>query len=143
MICGTNGTYGYDCTIRNISDGGAEISAKQTVAVGDQVFLLVIRTQLAYLSSGIWVQNDRFGVSFSQVHELGPQLAPNLMFLKHLLVQAKLSQMLSLVQKDIPLDEAASVVGWSDEEINRLLDVSPLDQKGEFVVQRTRQLFKK
>jgi len=143
VICETNGAHAFDCTIRNISDGGAEIGAKKTVAIGDQAFLLVTRSQAAYLSSVVWVQDERFGLSFSQVHEVDPSLPSDLKFLRYLLVQTKLRQMLGFVQRGIPLDEAARVIGWTDDEIEQLSDVPCTDQHADFLVQRTRQLFRK
>jgi hypothetical protein len=142
IVCETNGANAFDCTIRNISDGGAAIGAKKTTAVGDQAFLLVTRSQLAYLSSVAWVQSERFGLSFSQVYEVGPKLPSELKFLRYLLAQTKLRQMLGFVQRGIPLDEAARVVGWTDDEIEQLSDVTSTDQNADFLMQQTRRLFK-
>lgn len=141
VISETDGANAFDCTIRNISDGGAEIGSKRSSAVGDQVYLLVTRSQVAYLSSVAWVQNDRIGLSFSQTHEVGPRLPSDLKFLRYLLVQTKLRQMLGLVQRGMPLDEAARIIGWTDDEIEQLEGSLTTDQNVRFVVQRARRLF--
>ena len=143
VVCETDGANVFDCTIRNINDGGAEIDAKKTSAVGDQVYLLVTRSQVAYRASVAWVQNERIGLSFSQTHEVGPGLPLDLKFLRYLLVQTKLRQMLGLVQRGIPLDEAARVTGWTDDEIAQLEGALIPDQNVRFVVQQAKRLFKK
>src|SRR5687767_3921504 len=59
----------FNCVIRNISEGGAEISAKNPLELGEQVYLLVPRNQAAYLASVAWIKDGRAGLSFGR--ELG------------------------------------------------------------------------
>lgn len=143
VICEPTGANAFDCTIRNINARGAEVGSKKALAIGDDVYLIVPRSGSAYRGSVVWAQDGRFGLSFRQNHQIGPTLPSDLKFLRYLLVQTKLRQMLSLVQRSVPLDDAARVIGWTDDEIEQLMDDTDTDQSIGLVVHRTKRLFEK
>jgi hypothetical protein len=125
VISSSNGQNASDCTIRNINEAGAEISAKRTLELGEEVYLLVMRSQIAFLASVVWMQSERIGLSFSGTYEVVPGLPSELKFLRCVLVETRVRQMLGLVQRGVPLEEAARVVGWQENEIEELADIIP------------------
>jgi hypothetical protein len=120
IIAKTDGASSVDCLIRNISDGGAEISSKRQFVLGEQVYLLVPRIRIAYMASVAWLRSGRAGFSFDRSYELDFELPPEANFLKNLLVETKLRHALSLVQQGLSVQEAATTVDWTEAEIDGL-----------------------
>ncbi len=131
-----------DCVIRNISEGGAEISSKNPLQLGEQVYLLVPRNQVAYLASIVWIKEGRAGLSFSRTWDVAKGLPAELHFLRGRLANAKLSQMLGLVQRGISIEEAAANVGWTADEIEQLGDNFATDQRASLALRQTKRLLK-
>ena len=120
VIAMREGHRPFDCIIRNIHEQGAEISSKKTVKQSEQVYLVVPRNEMAYLGTVAWIDADRAGLSFSETYDLNRALPPEVVFLKYVLVQTKLRQVLALVQQGTSLADAAKVVGWREEEMDQL-----------------------
>ena len=59
LIATSDGRSAFDCIIRNINAGGAEISSKKALELDEKVHLLVTRTQIAYLASVAWIKGER------------------------------------------------------------------------------------
>jgi hypothetical protein len=120
FIVRSDGHSAFDCIIRNINDGGAEISSKKPFELGERIYLVVPRSQIAYLASVVWTNADRMGLSFGRTWDVESGLPAELHFLSRALVPAKLSHMMGLVQCGMPLTEAAASVGWTKDEMEHL-----------------------
>lgn len=127
FIARSDGDGTFDCIIRNISEAGAEISSKKTLKLGEPVYLLVTRRQTIFLASVAWANIERVGLAFVRSWDVERGLHEDLRFLRHGLVQAKLSQMLSLVQQGLPLAEAGKTVGWGKNDMEQLDDAPSSD----------------
>jgi hypothetical protein len=133
----------FNCVIRNISEGGAEISPKQPVVLGEQLYLLVPRNQAGYLASVAWIKDGRAGLSFAQAWDVARGLPAELRFLGSRLAHAKLSQMLGLVQRGFSIEDAAADVGWTEDEVEQIGDDFPTDQGASLALLQTKRLLRK
>jgi len=143
LIARSNEEKAFNCVIRNISEGGAEISAKNPLELGEQMYLLVPRSQAAYLASIAWIKEERAGLSFSRTWDVAQGMPAELHFLRSRLAHAKLSQMLGLVQHGISIEDAAATVGWTADEIEQLGTDFSADKSTSLALLQTKRLLKK
>jgi hypothetical protein len=143
LIATSNGRSAFDCIIRNINAGGAEISSKKALELDEKVHLLVTRTHVAYLASVAWIKGERMGLSFGQSWDVARGLPAELGFLRQRLAEAKLSQMLELVKHGMLLEEAAGTVGWTKDELEQVGDMLSADRSASLALMQTKELLKK
>jgi hypothetical protein len=76
------GSYTYDCRIRDLSDGGARVVVAAGLVIPTHVVLIDTRSSIAYESEVIWLKAPEFGLKFLATHSLKGQLPPQLQYLK-------------------------------------------------------------
>ena len=92
LIAGADGKNARDCAIVDISKGGAQISTSEKLPVGLQVYLVDTENAVAYLAKVLWSSPTRSGLWFQGKQQIGKEMAPCLIFLWRLLLEAKLRQ---------------------------------------------------
>lgn len=66
-----DGTQVFDCTIRDLSNGGARITLPERQPVPPRVFLINMRDRLVYESAIVWKRSGEAGLSFLRTLPLG------------------------------------------------------------------------
>ena len=79
-----NGEQVFDCTIRNLSKGGAHITLPGDQSIPQQVFLINMRDRLVYESTVVWQKDGAAGLSFLRVLQLGELADAELAYLQKL-----------------------------------------------------------
>jgi hypothetical protein len=110
-IADPTGAWSAECTISNVSDGGAQIRIQPSDTPPDNVYLIDLKTHYAHLSRIAWQANDRVGLSFRETLDLETELPERLTFLKTMLIEAKLKQVEQLQHKGTSLEDALSATG--------------------------------
>jgi hypothetical protein len=82
-----DGAFTLDCVVRDISVDGARVKLPQGQAVPDRLFLVEIRSGIAYEAQVAWKRHPEIGLTF--IHQFGLREAstPHLMILKRLWVE--------------------------------------------------------
>jgi hypothetical protein len=78
------GHPGLDCTIRDVSDGGARIGFARTVALPAQFWLIEVRARMAHLAEIAWRNDLEAGLRFCDSFALSQIADPRHLFLKQL-----------------------------------------------------------
>jgi hypothetical protein len=100
-----------ECAISNVSAKGAQVRLFAEHSFPDQVFLIDAKTNLAHLAEIVWRRGNRWGLNFTETHDLEKDAPANLQFLKRLLIETKLRQIELLEGKGFSLDEALDAIG--------------------------------
>jgi hypothetical protein len=79
----SDGVFSIDCLIRNISSRGARISVEKGVAIPSCVYLIDIRSGVAYAAEVTSIQGGTFGLRFSRTYKLAELTEPGLKYLKY------------------------------------------------------------
>ena len=58
------------CQVRDISDTGARITLSRRETIPQQLYLIIIRDQLAYAARVAWRKDDEAGLAFAQAIDL-------------------------------------------------------------------------
>ena len=72
-----------DCTIRNLSSGGAKIQTTMAAALPRDLWLVVIKQGVAYRASIAWRTEQTLGLRFQATHDLSTDLDPQLARVRH------------------------------------------------------------
>jgi PilZ domain-containing protein len=78
------GAYSFDCTIRDISQSGARIGIPDGQIVPKQVYLIDMRSGIAYASEVKWRAASQLGLVFTSFFSLDGQLPEETRYLKRL-----------------------------------------------------------
>ncbi len=78
---------GLDCTIRDVSDGGARIGFARTVPLPAQFWLIEVRARMAYRAEVAWRNDLEAGLRFHNQFALSAIADPRHLFLKQLWLQ--------------------------------------------------------
>jgi hypothetical protein len=70
------GNSSLDCLIRDISEGGARLSASQAVTLPDEFELFIPQKNATFRVRMVWRRSEGVGVSFSE--ELEPEAKPSM-----------------------------------------------------------------
>ena len=97
VIADARGENPHDCTVLDVSEGGAQVSAPKCPPIGTDVCLLDVGNQTAYRGKVVWSYADRCGLCFVDKHAIGMGMPPHLSFLWRLLLEARLRD----VERDI------------------------------------------
>src|SRR5262245_36745452 len=97
VVADRTGKNAIDCTIRDINVHGAQIQSPKTLELGEELFLLNTRNEIAHLATVAWIKNDRTGLSFVRSYSLEETLPPHLEFLWKLFLDAKFRQIGTLI----------------------------------------------
>ena len=76
------GSYTYDCRIRDLSDGGARVVVAAGLVIPTHVVLIDTRGGIAYEAEVVWMKAPEFGLKFLATHSLRGVLPPQLQYLK-------------------------------------------------------------
>lgn len=71
-ILHSNGNSRTECTIRDLSEGGARIEAPQSVTIPEFFDLFIPQRNLRHRVRMIWRHASEFGVSFQNEHQAPP-----------------------------------------------------------------------
>jgi len=111
VIADPESQQGLDCTIRDISAGGAQVDVKKELSLGGDMYFLDLRNHVAHVAKVAWNRSNRSGLSFIRSYELDAPLPPQMTFLKRLFLEATLRQVQKLIKCGISSEEAAALVG--------------------------------
>jgi hypothetical protein len=67
-----------DCTIRNLSSGGAKLQTSLAATLPREVWLIVVRKDCAYRASVAWRVGEEVGVRFEHEYDLARDMSPDL-----------------------------------------------------------------
>jgi|SRR5579859_6329656 len=70
LIVYANGAQTYDCTLRDLTPGGARIIMPHFVQLPRHFHLINIRDAVAYNTRLVWIRGHEMGVSFESVISL-------------------------------------------------------------------------
>ncbi len=76
--------FSLDCVVRDITTGGAKIQLPEGQAVPDKVFLVDLKTAIAYDAHVAWRRYPLIGLAFEHQHGLHEADTPHLRILKQL-----------------------------------------------------------
>jgi len=140
VIVDASGVNAIDCTIRDINVHGAQVESQAKFEIGDQVYLLNTRNENAHDATITWTKDERTGLSFVRTYSLEVAVPPQLGFLGRLLVEAKFRQLTTLIERGVHVSEAASVVGLTEEYLERFAGGGDVDEKFELLLHLAKRL---
>lgn len=79
-----DGAHVFDCTIRDLSDGGARITVPGQQPIAPRVFLINIRDRIVYEAVVAWNRGGQAGLSFEKTMPLANLTDKRLDYLKRL-----------------------------------------------------------
>ena len=140
VITGPECETAIECIIRDISASGAQIQIKQAVTLQSPVYLIDTRNEAAHRATVAWAGDRRLGLSFAHSYLLDVGLANELQFLRTVLVEAKLAQVVRLMKCGLSVEKATSLVGVTEHYIDRFADLSQNDEKTALLLHQARCL---
>ena len=143
VIAERDGQNAIDCMIRDINVRGAQVQLSRSLAIGQELFLLNTRNEIAHLATVAWIKDDQTGLSFVRSYSLEGDLPPHLEFLWKLFLDAKFRQIGALVECGIPVAAASSVVGLTEDYLERCVTRGAFDQKNELLFHQAKRLLRK
>jgi PilZ domain len=84
IITYADGAYSFDCTIRDLSESGAQLVVGKNAQFPTDFFLINIRDRTAYDVSVVWNNGSRIGVTFKKIYPLSDIRDPSLNYLTRL-----------------------------------------------------------
>jgi hypothetical protein len=76
--------FSLDCVVRDINAGGARVQLPDAQAVPDKVYLVDLKTAIAYDAHVVWRRYPLVGLAFDHQHGLAEASTPHLRILKQL-----------------------------------------------------------
>ncbi len=143
VIADPDGKNAIDCMIRDINVRGAQIQLPRDLQLGEELLLLNTRNEIAHLATVVWTDADRAGLSFVRSYALEGTLPSHLEFLWKLFLDAKFRQIGTLIECGIPVAAASSVVGLTEDYLERCVKRGAFDQKNEFLFHQAKRLLNK
>jgi hypothetical protein len=141
VIANAEGKNARDCTIVDISAGGAQISTSQDLPVGFQVYLLDTKNHVAYLAKVLWSNRARSGLWFQGKQPIGSGMPPCLVFLWRLLLEAKLREVDRYLAEGMPKALVLAEVGLKAISVHEMTQHASGDRKFESALLRALSLF--
>jgi hypothetical protein len=84
-----DGAFTVDCVVRDVSLTGARIKLPEGQAVPDSVFLVEMRSGIAYEARVAWKRHPEIGLEFIHQHGLAEASTPHMMILKRLWMETQ------------------------------------------------------
>jgi len=78
------GAFTLDCTIRNISEGGARVILAKRQPLPPDLYLIVVKHCVAHQAKVVWLNFPARGLQFFGTHPLSETLPAELKFLRKL-----------------------------------------------------------
>jgi hypothetical protein len=79
-----DGAFTLDCTVRDISEGGARIIIPQHLPLPPNMFLIVVKYCVAYWAKVVWLNYPARGLCFMKTYAMTDPLPDDLKFLRSL-----------------------------------------------------------
>jgi len=79
-----DGALTLDCTVHDISEGGAKVSLTRQLPLPPDLYLIVVKYGLAYHAKIVWLHFPARGLQFLETYELVSALPAELKFLHRL-----------------------------------------------------------
>jgi hypothetical protein len=79
-----DGAFTLDCTIRDISEGGAKIILARRQLLPSDLYLIVVKLCIAYWAKVVWLNYPARGLKFSKAYAMSEPLPDELKFLRAL-----------------------------------------------------------
>jgi hypothetical protein len=79
-----DGAFTFDCTIHDISEGGAKVTMDRHAPLPVDFYLIVVKRCIAYESKVMWTNYPARGLKFVNTYPLSEALPTHLMFLRKL-----------------------------------------------------------
>jgi hypothetical protein len=79
-----DGDFTLDCTINNISDGGAKVIMDRHAPLPGDLYLIVVKHCVAYEAKVMWMNFPARGLKFVNTYPLSQALPTHLTFLRKL-----------------------------------------------------------
>jgi hypothetical protein len=89
MIVARDGTSSSNCTIRELSEGGARIEVPRATNVPSKVYLLTSRQASAQEAQIVWRNATQAGLKLGAVHELSPKMNSDMRHLWRLYLELR------------------------------------------------------
>jgi len=83
-IFAPDGAFTLDCSIRDISEGGARIVLSKRQHIPVSLYLIVVKFAVAYHADVVWLTYPERGLKFSEKYDLAAPLPGDLKFLHRL-----------------------------------------------------------
>jgi hypothetical protein len=84
-----DGAFTIDCVVRDVSTSGARIKLPEGQAVPDLVYLVEMRSGIAYEARVAWKRHPEIGLEFVHQHGLAEASTPHMMILKRLWLETQ------------------------------------------------------
>jgi hypothetical protein len=84
IIAYANGARSFHCTIRNLSETGAQLAVGNNAQFPSDFYVINIRDRIAYDARLVWNRGTEIGVTFKAALPLAGVTDPALAFLKQL-----------------------------------------------------------
>jgi PilZ domain len=84
MVTYANGAHSFDCTIRNLSETGAQVVIGKNAQFPSDFYLINIRDRVVYDAKVVWNKGSEIGVQFQKVRPLSDITDSSLGFLRRL-----------------------------------------------------------
>ena len=79
-----DGSFTIDCSIRDISEGGAKVVLAKRRASAARLFLIVVKYCTAHWARVVWLKYPARGLQFSKTYKLDAGLPDELKFIREL-----------------------------------------------------------
>ena len=83
-MLGSEGAFTLDCTIHDISDGGAKVVLTHLQSLPPVLYLIVVKYCIAYKAQVVWQRFPARGLRFLNTYKLGIDLPEEVSFLRRL-----------------------------------------------------------
>jgi hypothetical protein len=140
VISEANGENAKDCVIRDLNRHGAQVECSKQFPVGAQLYLLDTHNGAAYIATVMWTDSIRTGLAFVRSYAMRSPLPAELAFLERLLLEAKLRQVSGLIGRGIPIKQAITTVGLTEDQLEEMAERAGCDEKFELVIRQAKRL---
>jgi hypothetical protein len=140
IVSDLNGENAFDCSIRDLSAGGAQITLARELPIGARICLLDPSGRVAHLATVAWSNSNRAGLMFHQSHVMGIGLPPGLKFIWRLALEAKLKEVEGVIAMGVPTEQACGSVGFTEDDLHQMARQVGGDEKFERVLQHAKRL---
>jgi len=79
-----DGAFTLDCSVRDISEGGAKVVLARRQLLPPNLYLIVVKYCVAYWAKVVWLKYPARGLKFSKTYPLSAPLPDELKFIRKL-----------------------------------------------------------
>ena len=108
-----------DCTIRDLSAVGAQVSLPSAEPIPATVYLIEVTGRVAYKANVAWWRPQSVGLAFQETYQLDQGSPSRPEFLQRVWMEAKLEQIDALMANGRSLSEAVQMVGMTGADYAR------------------------